>query len=181
MSPWKWKEGTEIPRQVLWQVSLYEVTISRDQWRPAKHWKHTIARVSSHCLWGLYYYILSEHHVTSQASAMAKYHMHSRRHIISYTFQKNRTCLFSSKHPLIRQFPVKNITWNNGVISQTRNYKFNCDDDDDDFGGWGQESMLVRLIQPCYIIVNNPKFFIPRNFCSLCPCYRYVFPILLTT
>lgn len=96
-------------------VKLWQAKINEDQQSIAK-W--TNPRASSHCLSG-YTYILSKHHVSSEASGAAKHHMPFHK-----TVHKNTTCLCHqnvlshasfSKTPLTRQLP-KNITWHNWVF-----------------------------------------------------------------
>lgn len=96
------------------------------KWRPSKHcmthkdlWivaRHSNAWISFHCLWG-YIYILSKHHMFSEASASAKHHMPS--HMSALT-KYPLMCLLQ-QNILSQDSFQKNTMWKS---SFQRNQKF---------------------------------------------------------
>jgi hypothetical protein len=69
-----------------------------------------------HCLLG-YVYILSKHHVFSQASVLAKYRMS----LFQAASRKSPPICSQQKHPLIRRFPEKHHV---AHLSLQRNQEF---------------------------------------------------------
>ena len=108
--------------QVLWCISLYEVTTNNDQQRRVRRTDTTQSvELSS--------YPFQISRVLSSICSSTTPHAP-----FPGCFQKNTTCLFSAKHPpvcvlqqkhpLLRHSFQKNITWHNQVSKETRNFPF---------------------------------------------------------
>ena len=99
-----YQEATRTPPEVLCCISFYKVTTNDDQQEVQRE---PIPHSVVHCLLG-YIYILSKHHMFSQASVLAKHY----KPPFSGSFQKNTTCLLQQN------------TWHNQLYGLQRNQKF---------------------------------------------------------
>lgn len=71
-SPWNQQEAAGIPWEALWCFSLYQVTTSKDHWRPAEYCNLNQGKSILPCLLG-YTFTLSKHHTFSQVCASVKH------------------------------------------------------------------------------------------------------------
>jgi len=96
-------------QEVLWCVSLYEVMTDKDQQRVAM-W--TNATASSTVCWVV---------LTPFPSICCSKAPHVP---FPGSFQKNSTCLFSAKHPLMRGYPEKYHMTQPNLQKESRNFHF---------------------------------------------------------